>query len=68
MTNIKDYGAFVELSPGVQGLVHLTQVADYQFSQIEDIVDLGEEIYVKCIGISRDGKIRLSRREAVNED
>ena len=68
VTNIKSYGAFVELSPGVQGMVHFSQLADYQFSQIEDIVEIGEDIYVKCIDISRDGKIRLSRREAVNED
>ena len=43
------------------------ELADHQIAQIEDILDVGDEIYVKCIDISRDGKIRLSRREAVSE-
>jgi polyribonucleotide nucleotidyltransferase len=67
VTNIKAYGAFIELAPGTQGMVHISELADHQIAQIEDIVDIGDEIYVKCIDVSRDGKIRLSRREAVNE-
>jgi predicted RNA-binding protein with RPS1 domain len=68
VTNLKPYGCFVELNEGVTGLVHLQELADYQFDSIEEVVDIGEEIYVKVIDISRDGKIRLSRKEAVNED
>ena len=67
VTNIKAYGAFIELAPGTQGMVHISELADHQIAQIEDIVDIGDEIYVKCIDVSRDGKIRLSRREAVSE-
>ena len=67
VTNIKAYGAFVELAPGTQGMVHISHLSDHHVSQIEDIVDIGDEIYVKCIDIGRDGKIRLSRREAVSE-
>jgi polyribonucleotide nucleotidyltransferase len=67
VTNIKAYGAFIELAPGTQGMVHISELADHHVSQIEDVVDVGEEIYVKCIDISRDGKIRLSRREAISE-
>lgn len=67
VTNIKAYGAFIELSPGIRGMVHITEIADHHVSQIEDVVDVGEEIYVKCIDISRDGKIHLSRREAISD-
>jgi len=67
VTNIKAYGAFVELAPGVHGMVHITQVADHRVAQIEDVIDVGEEVYVKCIGIDKDGKISLSRRMAVAE-
>lgn len=67
VTNIKPYGAFVELAPNVQGMVHISHLTDHHVSQIEDVVEIGEEIYVKCIEIGRDGKIRLSRREAVSE-
>ena len=65
--NIKAYGAFVEIAPNTQGMVHISHLADHHVSQIEDIVEVGEEIYVKCIEIGRDGKIRLSRREAISE-
>jgi polyribonucleotide nucleotidyltransferase len=68
VTNLKAYGCFVELAEGVTGLVHLQELADYPFDNIEEVVDIGEEIYVKVIDISRDGKIRLSRKEAVHED
>jgi polyribonucleotide nucleotidyltransferase len=67
VTNIKAYGAFIELESGAQGMVHISELADHQVSQIEDIVDVGEEIYVKCINITRDGKISLSRKAAVTE-
>jgi polyribonucleotide nucleotidyltransferase len=67
VTNIKAYGAFVEVAPGVQGMVHISQLADHHIAQIEDIVEIGDEIYVKCIEVSRDGKIQLSRIEAINE-
>ena len=67
VTNIKAYGAFIELESGEQGMVHISELADHQVSQIEDIVDVGEEIYVKCIKITRDGKISLSRRAAITE-
>jgi polyribonucleotide nucleotidyltransferase len=67
VTHIKAYGAFVELAPGVQGMIHVSELADHRVSQIEDVVDVGEEVYVKCIGVDRDGKIRLSRREALVE-
>jgi len=67
VTNIKAYGAFVELAPGVHGMVHISELADHRVAQIEDVIDVGEEVYVKCIGINQDGKIRLSRREAISE-
>ena len=65
--NIKAYGAFVELAPNTQGMVHISHLADHHVSEIEDIVEVGDDIWVKCIEIGRDGKIRLSRREALSE-
>lgn len=67
VTNIKSYGAFAELAPGVHGMIHISELADHRVAQIEDVIDVGEEVYVKCIGINHDGKIRLSRREAIAE-
>ena len=66
VTNIKSFGAFIEIAPDHSGLVHISELADHRIDQIEDIVEVGEEIYVKCIGIN-NGKIRLSRREALTE-
>ena len=67
VTNIKAYGAFIELAPDVHGMVHISELADHRVSQIEDVIEIGEEVYVKCISIGQDGKIRLSRREATSE-
>jgi polyribonucleotide nucleotidyltransferase len=59
------HGVFVELAPGIEGLVHISELADHRVANIEDIVEVGEQIYVKCIAIAKDGKIKLSRREAL---
>jgi polyribonucleotide nucleotidyltransferase len=62
---IMEFGAFVEILPGTDGLVHISELADQRVNRVEDIVAEGDEIYVKCIGVDRQGKIRLSRREAL---
>ncbi len=63
---IVDFGAFVEVSPGTEGLVHISQLADRRVNQVTDIINEGQEIWVKIIEIdSRTKKIRLSHKEAL---
>lgn len=64
---VVDFGAFVEILPGTDGLVHISELADHRVNKVEDILNEGDEVYVKCIGVDRQGKIRLSRREALAE-
>ncbi|MEN6480469.1 MAG: polyribonucleotide nucleotidyltransferase [Anaerolineales bacterium] len=57
-----DFGAFVEILPGKDGLVHISQLADYHVANVEDVVKVGDEIMVMVTDVSREGKIRLSRQ------
>jgi polyribonucleotide nucleotidyltransferase len=64
---IADYGAFVELFPGTTGLCHISQLADHRVEKVIDVVSEGDMILVKALEVDRQGKIRLSRKEAVSE-
>ncbi|MBW7956786.1 MAG: polyribonucleotide nucleotidyltransferase [Deltaproteobacteria bacterium] len=64
---VMDFGAFVEIFPGTEGLVHISQLAHERVKNVRDIVKEGDEVLVKVIDIDRDGKIRLSRKEALEE-
>ena len=57
-----DFGAFVEILPGTDGLVHISQLADYRVNSVRDVVEIGDEIMVMVTNIGPEGKIRLSRR------
>jgi polyribonucleotide nucleotidyltransferase len=57
-----DFGAFVEILPGTDGLVHISQLADYRVNSVRDVVEVGDEIMVMVTNIDPGGKIRLSRR------
>ena len=63
---MKDFGAFVECLPGKEGLVHISELADFRVNKTEDICKLGVEMVVKCIGVEK-GKVRLSRKAALEE-
>ncbi|MDR1817293.1 MAG: polyribonucleotide nucleotidyltransferase [Puniceicoccales bacterium] len=66
--SIKEFGCFVECLPGQEGLVHVSELADFRVNKVEDVVKLGDEIIVKCVGVEeRTGKVRLSRRAAIAE-
>ena len=67
VTGIKEFGAFVEIFPGRDGLVHISELADFRVKQVEDICKIGDQMWVKCIGVDERGKIRLSRRAAMQE-
>ncbi len=62
VVRIEDYGAFVEILPGKDGMVHISQLADYRVPSVRDVVRLGDEIMVMVIDIDREGKIKLSRQ------
>src|SRR5579872_5976302 len=65
VVTIKDFGAFVEFLPGKDGLVHISELANFRVKQTEDIVKLGDEIWVKCLGVDEKGRVKLSRRAAM---
>jgi polyribonucleotide nucleotidyltransferase len=62
VVKITDFGAFVQLSPGTDGLVHISQLANHRVTNVSDVVKEGQKLKVKVLEISRDGKIRLSHK------
>jgi polyribonucleotide nucleotidyltransferase len=67
VVSLKDFGAFVEILPGKDGLVHISELADVRVNRVEDVVRVGDVIWVKCIGIDDKGKVKLSRKAAMKE-
>lgn len=68
VTGVKEFGCFVECTPGNEGLCHISELADFRVRRTEDVVKMGDSITVKCIGIDeRSGKVRLSRKAAMKE-
>ncbi len=63
----KEFGAFVEVFPGRDGLVHISELADFRVNRTEDVVKVGDMIWVKCIGIDDKGRVKLSRKAALKE-
>jgi polyribonucleotide nucleotidyltransferase len=68
VVKIMDFGAFVEILPGTDGLVHISQLANHHVKKVTDIVKEGEKVKVKVLEVSRDGKIRLSRKAVLAEE
>jgi polyribonucleotide nucleotidyltransferase len=64
---VTDFGAFVEIFPGTDGLVHISDLAEKRVNKVEDIIREGDEVLVKVTSIDRQGKIRLSRKEALGQ-
>lgn len=62
VVRVADFGAFVEIAPGVDGMVHKSQLADFPVNDVRDVVKLGDEVMVMVTGIDEQGKIRLSRQ------
>jgi len=62
---IAEFGAFVELFPGTDGLIHISELSDKRVKSVSDVLSEGEEVMVKVISVDRAGKIRLSRKEAL---
>ena len=64
---IAEFGAFVEIFPGTDGLIHISELSDKRVKSVSDVLKEGDEVMVKVISIDRTGKIRLSRKEALAE-
>ncbi len=63
-----DFGAFVQLTPGTDGLVHISQLANKRVNKVTDVVKEGDVIKVKVLEVSKDGRIRLSRKAVLNDE
>ena len=62
VSRLMNFGAMVEIAPGKEGLVHISELADYRVPRVEDVVKIGDEVTVKVIGIDELGRINLSRK------
>ena len=67
VVSTKEFGAFVEVFPGRDGLVHISELADFRVKRTEDVAKIGDMIWVKCIGIDDKGRVKLSRKAALKE-
>ncbi len=67
VVSTKEFGAFVEVLPGKEGLVHISELADFRVNKTEDVVRIGDAVWVKCIGIDEKGRVKLSRKAAMKD-
>jgi polyribonucleotide nucleotidyltransferase len=67
IVRITDFGAFAEILPGIDGLIHISQLDHTRVRKVTDVVQEGEEVLVKVIEIDKDGRIRLSRKAALEK-
>ncbi|SEO79757.1 polyribonucleotide nucleotidyltransferase [Propionispora vibrioides] len=68
VTRLMNFGAFVEILPGKEGLVHISQLARERVAKVEDVVKVGDEVMVKVTEIDRQGRINLSRKELLKAE
>lgn len=67
MKNTTSFGAFVEIMPGTEGLVHISELQEARTENTEDVLKKGEVTHVKLLAIDEKGKLRLSRKAALQE-
>ncbi|MGQ9631151.1 MAG: polyribonucleotide nucleotidyltransferase [bacterium] len=67
VVRITNFGAFVEILPGKDGLLHISQIADRRVNRVEDVLTEGDEVLVKVVDIDDQGKVSLSRKQALRE-
>ena len=67
VTRVMEFGAFVEIAPGKEGMVHISQLDVKRTEKVEDVVNVGDEVIVKVREIDEQGRLNLSRREALIE-
>lgn len=62
-----NFGAFVQVLPGKDGMIHISELADFRVNEVEDIVKVGDMVHAKCIGVDERGRVKLSRKAAMAE-
>lgn len=67
VVTIKEFGCFVEVMPGKDGMVHISELANMRVNKVEDVCKVGDDIWVKCVGVDERGRVRLSRKVAMAE-
>lgn len=67
VVSVKDFGCFIEVLPGKEGLCHISELANFRVKKTDDIVKDGDSVWVKCIGVDDKGRVKLSRRAAMEE-
>ncbi|HRQ90625.1 MAG TPA: S1 RNA-binding domain-containing protein, partial [Bacteroidia bacterium] len=67
VVSVTNFGAFVEVLPGKDGMVHISELADFRVNKVEDVVKVGDLVYAKCIGVDERGRVKLSRKAAMAE-
>ena len=67
VTGIKEFGAFVQILPGIDGLCHISELSDKRVPNVEAVCKVGDKMRVKCLSVDDRGRIKLSRREAMKE-
>ena len=68
VSRIMPFGAFVNLTPGKDGLVHISKLSNRRVENVEDVVQIGDEIMVRVVEIDKQGKINLTRKGLLPED
>ncbi len=68
VVKVEDFGCFVQVWPGCEGLVHISQLAKERVKKTEDVVKVGDVLLVKCLGYDKKGKLNFSRKDALQED
>ena len=68
VVRLMNFGAFVELLPGKDGMVHISKLADHRVEKVEDEVKVGDEILVKVVEIDDKGRVNLSRKGLIEEE
>jgi len=67
VVKIMEFGAFVQILPGTDGLLHISQISTERIKRVEDVLKEGDEIHVKVLEVDKSGKIRLSRKELLKD-
>ena len=67
VVSTKDFGAFMQIFPGKDGLIHISELADFRVQYVEDIVKVGDMVTAKCVGIDEKGRVKMSRRAVLKD-
>ena len=67
VVSIKEFGAFVEFAPGKEGMVHISKIANERIDHVEDVLTLGDEVKVVCLGKDRMGRISFSMKDVAQK-